>query len=246
MRCSRWVTRVIVLLALGAAGCGGGDKPRDHRSALLEQLASGDEGEGLPPAAPEEASDEPQEASWSEPDEPAVSEEPDATPTSGPARVTVKALLDDEELPITVRVLRMPGGDLVQQVRSGTLVRLEPGTYALEGSIDDEALLVDRPTKRSEPFTVGPGEERTEELAFGRARVQLRVLRGNRRIRKGKVELRRAGSDEVVVTLPISERYVPISPGRYDATVHFGRQKIDVSGLTFQAGAEQVVPIRVR
>ncbi len=230
--------------------CGGAEPARDHRSRLLEQLGAGEGEEGLPPEPPEVASEA--EAGPLEEEGPADSEPSgsgsaaSAVPSTGPARVTVRVLLGEEELPIRLQVLRMPSGERVFEVRSGTMVRLEPGRYALRARIGDASLLADQPEKQGEPFSVAAGEAREEELIFGRARVQLRVFRGHRRIRKGRVELRRAGSDEVILTLPISERFVPVSPGRYDATVHFGREKIDVSGLTFQGGAEQVVPIRVR
>ncbi len=231
-----------------AGACGSTPAPRDHKSRLLERLSEGDEGEALPPEAPEVSASEAFAGSEPEAADLPGASEPGAerVPRNGPARVTVKVILGEEELPIRLEVVRVPSGERVFEVRSGTMVRLEPGTYALRAHVEDASLLADTPRKQGDPFTVSAGEERTEELTFGRARVQLRVFRGSRRIRKGKIELRRAGSDEVLLTLPISDRYVAISPGRYDATVHFGREKVDVSGLTFQGGAEQIVPIRVR
>lgn len=232
MRARPTILSIFVLaLALGGlAGCGGGaDEPAEDTTTEPTATA----GDETPPPAPEP--------------EPVAEPEPEPEPPSGPGQLRVVNVVRDEEVGGNVRVLSSDG-EVVAEGSSGDTFNVESGQYRVQGEITDDSVLIDTPTHELEGMaTVAPGETTETRIEFPVSRVRIEVTRRGRPIRRWRLTVTRQGfgeSDEGIVLEPSSE-HVAITPGRYDGTLRFGGQQIEVSGLIFQGGATQTVPVNV-
>ncbi|MFW6051173.1 MAG: hypothetical protein ACODAU_08360 [Myxococcota bacterium] len=163
----------------------------------------------------------------------------------GEGQLTVQILVDGEQTPGRVQVQDQEG-EVVSEGASGDTFTVPTGHYVLVGHVEDASILVDTPTKESGPIAIGADEERTEEIEIGRAKVRLKIYKGQRRIRNARVELRQEGGEEVVHEYKPGNDHIRISPGRYDAVVHLPKDtQVDVDGLIFMPGATQDIPIRI-
>lgn len=175
-----------------------------------------------------------------------MADEPSAAEPTGPARLTVRITIEGEETAGQVQVLNA-AGDVVDEGASGDTFAVPAGRYVLVGKVEDASILVDTPSKEADPIMIASGEERTEDIELGRAKVRLKVYKGRRQIRNVKVELRRPGSEEVVYEYEPTADHVAISPGRYDAVVHLPRnEQVEVTGIVFPAGSTRDIPIRIQ
>lgn len=231
----------LVSMVVALAACGGAEEPK--QTAPAPALETGNEAPIGPTEAEGAPAGEGSAADGGDDTSTAPEPEPEPQPT-GPAKLTADILVDNEEAPGKVRLLSASGEE-VGAGTAGKTFTVDAGDYIIEATIEDASVLVDTPTKQGEMFTLGPGDERTEAVEFGRSRVRLIVKRGARRIRRGRIELRRQGAEVTVLETKIKDEHIPISPGRYEATVHFGQNEVDVSGLVFQGGARQNIPINV-
>jgi hypothetical protein len=207
-----------------ALGCGGeqSDEPRPEPTSGGEDVA----------AAPEMA--------------PPMEEEPMEEPAPepvGPAHltVTVKVGFDETELP--VRILDADGEEVATGT-AGAAFTLPAGDYRVAVAVTDAALLADTPEKQ-EAVSLAPAEQRALQIQCPRAQVRLRVRRHGRELRRARVELRHAGSDETVVDYRTSNDYLPISAGRYTAIVHAANQEITVNDMIFMEGSSRDMPIDI-
>jgi len=163
----------------------------------------------------------------------------------GPARVTVKILVDDAQARGRVRVLSA-SGQVEAQGQSGETFTVRSGPHTIEGSITDESVLIDKPTQTVEVDLAGGSEPQVETVEFARARVRLHVMRGRSEISGTQITLMREGTTDAVLTIRPRNQHIPISAGRYEADVKMGRDTVHVTGLQFAAGATQDIPINVR
>lgn len=213
---------VLAVCALGAAvGCGGAAASTPPASEPSRQVA-----------AAREIAPEPEE-------EPRV-----APPPRGPGRLRVVNVVSGSESSGTVRVLDM-GGQVVAEGRSGETFPVDAGTYRVVGEVTDASVLVDRPTRESDdPVEVVPGEEQVARVVHPVARVRLRVVQRGRPVTGWRAEVRRQTGGPAL-EIRASEEHTSISPGRYDAVLHVGGQRIEVSGIVFQGGATMDVPLNI-
>jgi hypothetical protein len=163
---------------------------------------------------------------------------------SGPARITVRVLVEDEPVAGHVQLLDR-GGDVVKEGRSGETFAVPAGQYTIVAQIKDANVLVDKPTRQFPGIFLEEGEELTEDVEIGRARVRLRVVKAGREVRNARIQLRRSGAEEVVLDYTPGNDHISITPGRYDATVHIAGAQIRVEGLIFQPSATQNMPINI-
>jgi len=172
-------------------------------------------------------------------------EEPEP-PATGPGQLRVVNRVGGEDSTGTVRVLSA-SGEVVAEGRSGDTFTVEAGSYRLVGEITDAAVLIDTPTRESDGMiTVLAGQEQAATIDYPRARVRLRVTRRGRAVPRWRMEVRRQGQEGAEpLELRSSEQHTPITPGRYDATLHFGANRIEVTGIIFQGGATMDVPVNV-
>lgn len=219
----RTTRTILIVAALGALGCGGGASAEDPAYEPEPVTSAGDETEPVAEEAPAEA------------DEP---------PPSGPGRLTVHTRVSGENVAGTVQVLG-DGDEVVAEGASGETFDLPSGTYRVTGAITDASILLDTPTHELDgEATVSPGQTAEVHVDFPTARVRFDVRRGGRPVAQWRMTLTRQGGDEPVEVQPSAD-HVAITPGRYDATLRFGAQEIEVSGLILQGGATQTVPVNV-
>lgn len=220
--------RHLVLLAALAAltsGCGGG------------QASSGttaDEVDDTPVAIDDGASEE-------EPGD-SGSDTPAAT---GPGRLRVVNRVGGEDASGSVRVLDA-SGDTVAEGASGDTFTVEAGSYQVVGEVTDPSVLIDTPVRQSDGMiTVLAGQEQTVTVDHPVSRVRLRVSRAGRPVARWTMEVRRQGGEGEPIQLRAGNDYIPITPGRYDGTLQFGTNRIEVTGIIFQGGARMDVPVNV-
>jgi len=220
--------RLVLLLAL-ALGCGG----ESSESASGTSSTSGGEDVAASTAMDEPPMDEPPMDEGLEP-------EPEAT---GPAQLTVTVKVGFTAAELPVRVLNADG-DEVANGTAGRAFTLPSGVYTVVVAVTDASVLADTPEKQEE-VALAPGEDGSIEIQFARAQVRLHVRRNNRELRRARVELRHAGSDETVVDFRTSNDYLPISAGRYTAIVHAANQEITVNDMIFMEGSSRDMPIDI-
>ncbi|MCZ7687137.1 MAG: hypothetical protein M5U28_53715 [Sandaracinaceae bacterium] len=219
--------RHLVLLAALAAltsGCGGGQASSGTTADEVDDTSVADDG------ATEEEQPE------------ATPEEPAAT---GPGRLRVVNRVGGEDASGSVRVLDA-SGETVAEGASGDTFTVEAGSYRVVGEITDPSVLIDTPTRESDGMiTVVAGQEQTVTVDHPVSRVRLRVSRAGRPVARWTMEVRRQGEEGEAIRLQSGNDYTPITPGRYDGTLQFGSNRIEVTGIIFQGGARMDVPVNV-
>jgi hypothetical protein len=110
-------------------------------------------------------------------------------------------------------------------------------------SIEDAAILADRPTLRV-PLTVPAGASLTPRVDFPWASVQLNVRVNGEPETKASVRIIRQGA--AVATVQSGGASVTLSPGRYQAEVTTRGATIEVKMLLFPEGATQSLPVDVK
>lgn len=217
-------SRVFVSLSLVAmvVGCGGSDAAEPEPEEE-EVATTGGEAEPEP--------------------EPVVEPEPEPEPT-GPGQIRVVNVVSDQEVGGPVRVLDS-SGEVVAEGTSGDTFNVESGEYRVQGEVTDASILVDTPTQET-TATVPAGGTTEARVDFPVSRIRIEVTRGGRPIARWRLTVRRQGMEAGdPVELEPSREHVPITPGRYDATLRFGGSEIEVNGLIFQGGATMTVPVNV-
>jgi len=220
---------------------------RKIQLALVLALALGCGGEPTEEAQPQSTSGGEDVAATSEMappmDEGVPEPEPEPEP-EGPAQLSVTVKVGFDETPLPVRVLNADGDEVAASGSAEAAFTLPAGDYTVVVAVTDAQMLADTPEKR-ESVSLAPAEERNLLVEFPRARVRLRVRRNHRELRRARVELRRAGSDETVVDYRTSNDYLPISAGRYTAIVHAANQEITVNDMIFMEGSSRDMPIDI-
>lgn len=217
-----------ITLALVTVGCGGAQPAQEDTASL---------GDDTEPVVTGEPSAEETRGAEAEPEPP---------PATGPGQLRVVNRVAGEDSTGIVRVLNA-SGEVVAQGDSGDTFTVEAGSYRIVGEITDEDVLIDTPTREADgAITVVAGQEHTATIDHPRARVRIRVTRRGRPISRWRMEIRRQGVEGAEpLELRNSSDHTPITPGRYDATLHFGNQQIEVTGIIFQGGATMDVPVNV-
>lgn len=176
----------------------------------------------------------------SEAEEEEVAEE-EQPPPSGPAKLTVDAIVHGESKPAVVRVLDQDGKEIAKGT-SGQAISLQSGNYDLVVSIEDEAVMIDRPTEHLS-LTVEPGADLKQPVEFAWSNVQLNVRVNGKTASNAEVRLFK--DDELVTTAKSGSDYFMITPGRYSAEVITGASTLKVNELFFPGEAKQSVPVDV-
>lgn len=219
---------VLLALAAGLAGCGGGQSASQGTTA---ETVDDD------PVVVDEAVDDSETSAGDE-------EEVEA-PATGPGQLRVINRVGGQESTGRVRVLDS-SGSVVAEGSSGDTFTVPSGTYTVAGEITDAQVLLDTPSRESEStVTVVAGQEQTATVDHPVSRVRLRVTRAGRPVANWRMEVRRQGTEGRALEIRPSERHVPITPGRYDATLHIGGTDVEVTGIIFQGGATMDVPVAV-
>ncbi len=195
-----------------------------------------------PGASSNEIASDPPASSGGEVPAPERVERAQPTAASGPASMTVRALIDGKEVPATVRVLD-EGGAVAMESQAGSTIALRSGTHQIELQVSDAAAMADKPKQVRQVF-LEPGKNTVIEAEFPWARVKLNVISGGRSIPGALVKLIRAG--DVVAELKSGGEPHAITPGRYEADVMLKGTTIRVTGLHIPESATQTVPVRVK
>jgi len=167
---------------------------------------------------------------------------PAEPPPSAPATLTIEAAVKGEPKPAHVQLIDSEGEEAASG-KSGESLSIPSGEYTLVISIEDAAVLADRPTQRT-PITVQPGQNPPLRVDFPWATVQLKVRVNGQPESKATVRLMRQGA--VVATVQSGGESITLSPGRYQAEVNTHDATIEVKQLLFPEGATQTVPVDVR
>lgn len=181
----------------------------------------------------------------------AVEEETEAEPAdepvaTGPGTLRVVNRVGGQDSSGTVRVLD-EGGATVAEGSSGETFTLQSGSYRVVGAITDADVLIDTPERESDGMvTVVAGQEQTVTIDHPVSRVRLRVTRGGRPIARWRFVVHRQGEEGETIELRSGGQHIPITPGRYEGTLHFGNSQIEVTGVIFQGGATMDVPVNVQ
>jgi len=195
--------------------------------------------EALPKAeAVEQEVDESDDSSMeADEEEPAT----DEAPPSGPATLSVMVSVNGKSQPGVIKVTD-DGGHEVVSGKSGEPMTIESGNYMLVVSIEDAAILADRPTQ-SVPLTIPPGANLKQPFEFAWASEELNVRVNGKLEKNAKVRLYRDG--ELAATIDSASGHVPLSPGRYEAEVLTHGATIKVNELFVPEGATQSESIDV-
>lgn len=205
-------------------GCGGAE-PAPEPTQVEEQPTTG--GESMPAEEPEP-----------------IEEEAAApvAPASGPAQLTIVTKVGSTVVAAHVKVLAADGSVVVEG-ESGTAFNVQSGSYKIEASITDAAIMVDTPTTRTD-VEVAPGAELSETVAFPYARVKFTVNVNGKPDSKATVTLLRNGA--VVATIPAAAPdFVAITPARYSGKVKSRNAEIEVSEIVISEDATRNIPLNV-
>jgi len=220
--------RIVWTVALFTLGCGGGGGADTTTTGTdTDQQTAGNDDATRPPG-----------------DGDGDTDVTPPTPAAGPATVHLVIKIDGQEAAGHVKLMDS-SGDVVGEGESGTTVNVTSGTFTAEAHITDAAVIVNRPTVTAGPFDVAPGETHEQVFELERARVRLTVVQRGRPVSGARITLHRQNAEEEPIEIRATGQHVPFMPGRYDATVRFGNQSIDVTGLMFMGSAQQDVPINV-
>jgi hypothetical protein len=168
----------------------------------------------------------------------------EATPPSGPVQVTIAVRLGSEEGTAAVKLVDADG-NTVAEGRSGQSFTVRPGAYTVIAQIEDERVMIDKPQHSEEVQVPASEEPHTIQVSVPIARVRLVVRRNNRPLNNPQVTLFRQSGEEVA-TFRAGNDHIAITPGRYEADVVTGRDRIRVRGLTFMDGATQNIPVNIQ
>lgn len=213
---------VWIFSLLFAIGCGGGSTEPTGETSAPPDTTGGDE-QTMPDATPDVA---------------------DTPPPAGPATVRIVVKVDGHEVPAEVALTDASGADVAHGA-AGASFTVTSGTFNATAHITDASVIVNRPTQSAGPFDVAPGAEHVQTFELERAQVHLVVNQRGRPVRGARITLRRQNAQEDPIEVRAGDEQIPFLPGRYDATVRFGSQSIEVTGLMFMGGAVQNVPINV-
>jgi hypothetical protein len=166
-----------------------------------------------------------------------------AAQAAGPASVLVRAIVNGRTVAAHVRVLDANGGIVIEGVAGDAPLELRAGTYRAEVTIDDAAVLADRPTQSLAVF-VPPGKQTLIEATFPWSKIQLNVIARGLSANGTTVRLMRGGV--VVAEVKSGAQAVLISPGKYEADVLLHGATIHVQGLLFPENGAQIVPVHVQ
>ena len=231
-----WSSLWMCLSMVGLLACGGADDDANT------EATSGDEDPWASVDLGEDAEDIDVDSMEEEYPEQVADVEEEAT---GPARITVVNRVGNDDLGGNVSVLNA-SGEVVESGRSGSTFTLPAGTYRLAGEITSDDDVVGKPSKEMEDTVeVRAGQTTTLAVVFSVATVKLRVERNGRVVGTWRAELTRQGTDEAVA-LSSRDDFRRIRAGRYDGTVIFGANRIEVNDVIFQGGARGEVPIQVQ
>jgi hypothetical protein len=179
----------------------------------------------------------------SEPEPEPVSE-PEPVPASGPATATVTVKVGNDNAVAVLRILDGQGA-VVAEPAVGEAFTVPAGTYRIVATIADASVLADTP-ELTEEVTLVPPEPTTIPIRFALSRVRLRIVRAGRPIRNATADVVAQRSGEAVASFRVTDAHVPISPGRYDAVIRFGREEVRVEGIMFASGATADIPVNLQ
>lgn len=170
----------------------------------------------------------------------------EAPAPSGSAKVIVRVKVAGEDVAAPVQVLAL-SGKVVAEGRAGSPIEIPAGTYELSAAVEDPKLIIGAPKKKSSPRTITAGETMEEVLEMPAAKVKLRVLKKGRPVAGATVKLSRAGAigSEVVAEFPVTDDFIRVAAGRYDALIVLKNEQVEVKGLVFPAGATREMPINI-
>ena len=224
----RFLSTVIVF----SMACGAGAA----ESSGSASTSSG--GEAGPPVAAKQPETEPETEPEATSDVPPASE-----PVAGPATVIITVKVANEPIDATVEVL--DAGQVVAEGESGKPIQVTSGTYEFRSKITDPKAVYGSPKKTSDPMTVEKGATLQATLEIPAAKVRLRVLKRGKPVRGATVKLQRSGSSEVVAEFPVTDDYVRVAAGRFDATIVMKGEQVEVKGLVFPGGSTREMPINI-
>jgi hypothetical protein len=221
------VRQTLVCMLLAAFGCSGGGSSEPAPTA-----SEGSEGSEVA------------EAPAAEPSAPESASEEEAIPMrrSGPAKLTLDAVVQGKSVPAKVRLLAADGSEAASG-ETGQALNVQSGEYTLEVEIVDDDALLDKPTQKRQ-LTVNAGDELNEKAEFPWSKVTLNVRVNGKLDRGAKVILLRDGQE--VAKVKSGAPLAPISPGRYEAVVETRGAKIEVKGMLFPEGGSETMPVDVR
>lgn len=178
-------------------------------------------------------------ASSAESDEPAPEEPAAAT---GPGRLTVATEIGRKPVAAHIKIHGEDGSVLVEG-SSNEVLTVPAGAVEIEATVTDAQALIDLPTMRQR-VTVEPGAEAKERLEFVRCLVRVTVNIRGKLDPSAVVTLSRKGTEVAKLTSG-AEEFVPITPGKYNASVKSSRAAITVSEIALNEGATQTIPINI-
>jgi len=214
------------IVGLALVACGGGEP---ETAPAEEEETSGEE---IVTAEPE---DEYVEEEYVEPEP-----EPER---SGPGQLTVINEIEGQDVGGTVQVLDL-SGEVVAEGQSGETFNLDSGTYRLVGTVTDESVLIDTPTREGDRrVTLEPADARQASVEHHRSRIKLRVERRGRVIPRWRFEATREGTESTVTIEPHGD-FIPITAGRWTGTLHANGGQMQIN-VFFPGGARQTLPITI-
>ena len=155
----------------------------------------------------------------------------------------MRALVNGQAVAAHVRVLDANGGVAIEGVAGAEPLEVYAGTYRAEVTIDDAAVLADRPTQSLAVF-IPPGKQTLIEATFPWSKIQLNVIAQGRSFNGTTVRLMRGGS--VVAEIKSGAAPALVSPGKYEADVLLHGATIHVKGLLFPENGAQTMPVHVQ
>jgi hypothetical protein len=158
--------------------------------------------------------------------------------------MTLEVRVADRAVPVDVELVG-PDGEPVEGRGGGTVSVIPGENYVASLSITDEEIMLVGTDLQVE--VVAPSEAgATMVVRVPVAKVKLNVRRRGRAFPNPRVTLFREGSEEPVATFRAGSEHVVIRPGRYEADVEAGQNRIRVRGLTFMEDATQDVPVDIQ
>jgi hypothetical protein len=212
---------ITISIACGWA-CGGGSEGTSSTST------TGDEAEVARPTALEEEDE-------------LVAEEPELEVAEAASEGQVRIVLKVGNDPAAGRVqLLDASGAVVAEGAAGETFTLPEGRYRVVATLDPGALVGATPREDALFVEAGASER---AITWEVTRVRFAVRRRGQPVSRWRLVAQREGGEEL--TFEPTEEFRVVMPGRYRAVLTFGAQRVEVSGLIFQGGATQTVPVDV-